>query len=243
MKNIQAIIFDLGNTLMYFNGEWPAVLAEARQAALDAFHQSGVAVEIKPFLNVFRETLESHYARREDDLVEQTTSSLLRDVLKGLGYADLPDSGIDAARRAFYSATQNRWLPEMDAVPTVQMLWDGGYRMGIISNAADDWDVQTLVDKVGIRPYMDFVLTSAAFGQRKPSPSIFRAALAYWGLPPENVAMIGDTLNADILGANQVGMLSVWITRRVTSLEQQKNDRIQPDAVIEELGELFRVLS
>lgn len=214
MHNIQAILFDLGNTLIYFDGEWPAVLDEARHAALMALHQGGLPVDIEPFLNIFRETLENHYARREDDLLERTTHALLAEALYSLGHTAVPGSTLDAARHAFYAITQAHWLPEPEALATLQTL-SQRYPIGIISNAADDEDVQTLVDKAQLRPYLDFVLTSAAFGQRKPAPDIFRAALAHWSFPPEQVAMVGDTLNADILGANRAGLFSVWLTRRV----------------------------
>jgi len=243
MENITAICFDLGNTLIYFDGAWPEVLAEARRAALRAFHAAGLQVEIEPFLNVFRETLENQHAHREDDLIERNATVLLREVLDELGYPGLPDSWIDSARRAFYAVTQSHWLPEIDAVPTLQTLCERGYRMGIISNAADDWDVQTLVDKAGVRPYMDFVITSAALGQRKPAPAIFRAALAHWGLPPARVAMVGDTLNADILGANRLGMSSIWITRRVDVSCLSELETIRPQWTIGTLDELLTLLA
>jgi len=240
MQKIEAVLFDLGNTLVYFDGEWPLVLGEARQAALKAFHTAGLQVEIEPFLNVFRETLENNYVRRQDDLIERNTTSLLCEALDELGYDDLPDHLIDSARRAFYAVTQNHWLPEMDAVPTLQILRQQGYPLGIISNAADDWDVQTLVDKAGVRPYMDFVISSAAFGQRKPAAAIFHAALARWNISPIRAMMVGDTLNADILGANRLGMVSVWITRRVDlSRFSVVSEGVKPDWIIHTLEELL----
>lgn len=217
MPDIHAILFDLGNTLLYFNGEWPGVLSAARRAALQALHQAGLQVEMASFLDIFRQTLENHYARREDDLLERTTQELLAEVLTTMGYPSLPDPLLDAARRGFYRVTQAYWQPETDALPTLQAL-SQRYRLGIISNASDDWDVQTLVDKAELRPYLDFVITSAAFGQRKPAPAIFHAALTRWNLSPPQVAMVGDTLSADILGANRAGLFSIWITRRVLDL-------------------------
>jgi FMN phosphatase YigB (HAD superfamily) len=43
--------------------------------------------------------------------------------------------------------------------------------------------------------------------------------------------MVGDSLEADILGANQMGIYSIWITRRV-SLPDEGDLTIQPQAVI-----------
>ncbi len=244
MQKLEAILFDLGNTLIYFDGQWSAVLAEARQAALDAFHRAGLQVDIEPFLHIFQETLENNYARREGDLLERPTTHLLRDVLCALGYANASEALIAAARNAFYAVTQTHWLPELDAEPVLHSLGQAGYRMGIISNAGDDKDVQTLVDKAGIRAHFDFVMTSAAFGQRKPSPAIFRAALQHWTLEPDRVAMVGDTLNADILGANQSGLFSIWITRRVPAAHTVIPEHdLSPDRIITSLQELPETLA
>ena len=48
-------------------------------------------------------------------------------------------------------------------------------------------------------------------GLRKPNPAIFHLALSAWGLPPDEVVMVGDTLGADILGAQLAGLHNVWV--------------------------------
>src|SRR5258708_11687266 len=88
-----------------------------------------------------------------------------------------------------------------------------------ISNAADDENTQTLIDKGGFRPYLEFIVSSAAFGKRKPDPGIFRVALDHFKLPAAEAVMVGDTLDADIAGARGVGMNSIWITRRLQKIE------------------------
>lgn len=243
MLILDAILFDLGDTLLYFDGDLAVVLGEARRAAFRTFQNAGLHVPMEPFLNNFRETLENHYAHREDDLLERTTHDLLAEALASLGYLNLPTSLLDAARHAFYEVTQSHWLPEPDVRTTLQTLRQQGYRMGVISNAADDGDVQTLVDKAEVRPYLDFVMTSAAFGQRKPSPDIFRAALSHWPFPPARVAMVGDTLNADILGANRLGLLSVWLTRRVKPPQAiSPSGELRPALTISTLHDLPQAL-
>ena len=109
--------------------------------------------------------------------------------------------------------------------------------MGIISNAGDDRDVQQLVENFDIGSFFDIVLTSAACGYRKPHKRIFELALEYFNIRAEEVAMVGDTLSADILGANQMGMYSIWITRRVEK-EPEGELPAQPQAVINSLAEL-----
>lgn len=151
---------------------------------------------------------------------------------------------MNTALRQLYAVSQAHWQPEEDALPTLDQLQAAGYRMAIISNASDDADVQTLVDKAGLRGYMDFVLSSAACGIRKPNPLIFQTGLDEWGLAPAQVAMVGDTLGADILGARNAGLYSIWITRRADKAANRDHaETIQPDAVIATLAELPGLLS
>jgi FMN phosphatase YigB (HAD superfamily) len=56
--------------------------------------------------------------------------------------------------------------------------------------------------------------------------------------------MVGDTLEADILGANNIGMISIWITRRVKtadSADTQKTNK--PDYKIAALADLPSLIS
>jgi FMN phosphatase YigB (HAD superfamily) len=52
--------------------------------------------------------------------------------------------------------------------------------------------------------------------------------------------MVGDTLGADILGANNLGIASVWINRRVVMRPDNlaHDDTILPKATISALSEL-----
>ena len=49
--------------------------------------------------------------------------------------------------------------------------------------------------------------------------------------------MIGDVLTADVLGANQLGMYSIWLTRRA-DVPQDGELPAQPRATIKTLDEL-----
>jgi HAD superfamily hydrolase (TIGR01662 family) len=118
-----------------------------------------------------------------------------------------------------------------------------GYRLALISNASDDADVQALVDKAGIRSFFEMILTSAAAGIRKPNPQIFRIVLDQLEVPAGRAAMIGDTLGADILGAQNAGLFSIWIDRRAdTAANRAHVGLVRPDAVIHSLEELPALL-
>ncbi len=237
--SLLAIIFDLGNTLIHFTGTWPEVMARADSALVNGLRAAGFEFDENSFLSEFRARLNDYYQERESEFIEYTTRYYLKTILAEYGYPEVSEKVLSAALREYYGVSQERWLPEQDALPTLQALKERGFRLGLISNAADDADVQILVDKAGIRPYFDRIVTSAALGIRKPDPRAFQPLIDAWGIDPERIAMVGDTLGADILGARNAGLFSIWIRRRGdTPANRAHADTIQPDAVIDRLSDL-----
>lgn len=236
-KRLDVVLFDLGNTLLYFDSVWEQVIAEMDAAFLRSLKTSGVNLDGQDIIHQMEARFAEFEAQKAGEFLEFTTAFILRSLLDDLGYAELSEPILQRAIRDMFAVSQAHWLPEPDALPMLQTLHAQGYRMGLISNAGDDHDVQTLIDKAGIRGYFDIILTSAAQGIRKPNPRLFHQALQKWGAKPEQAVMVGDTLGADILGAKNAGIYSVWITRRA-SPKQPHQDLIIPDATIEALSEL-----
>lgn len=236
---MEAILFDLGNTLIYFDGDWPATFPQSDGELLRYLQNAGLDLSGKGFLPQFRRELENYFIERETEFIERTTAYLLRSVLAQWGYPNVPDEVIRGALQAMYAVTQAYWKPEPEALSILQTLKQDGFQLGMISNAGDDADVQALVDKAKLRPFFDFILTSAAEGIRKPNPLIFQTALNYWGIGPSQAVMVGDTLGADILGAQNAGIFSIWIKRRAdTPANRAHEDTIIPDSTIDRLSEL-----
>ena len=243
-RRFDAVLFDLGNTLIYFDGEWPEVIRQGDTQLLAVLQAAGLRLDTQAFTTEFETRLDAYYSQRNTEFIEYTTAYILRGLLADMGYPEVSETTLQRALKAMYAISQAHWIPESDAQPTLQFLRQQGYHLGLISNAGDDRDVQILVDKAGVRLYFDVILTSAAEGIRKPNPHLFHKALSTWGTPPGRAAMVGDTLGADILGARNAGLFSIWITRRADSPGNQAHqDTIQPDASIDTLAELPELLS
>jgi HAD superfamily hydrolase (TIGR01662 family) len=230
---IRYLIFDLGGTLMHSRSDWQPVHEQADAALVQSLHQYGIELDAA----VFRARLQGYYEQRDQDYYETTYHLVLGELLKDLGHAEVAESVLRSALDALYVITQSNWQLELDAIETLETLKSGKYRLGIFSNAGDNKDVQDLIESFGIRNYFDFVLTSAACFYRKPHPRAFEIALAHWNAPPNEAAMIGDSLEADILGANQLGMTSIWLTRRAHFKDEEMR-RIKPDFSLRKLSEL-----
>jgi putative hydrolase of the HAD superfamily len=238
---IRAVIFDFGGTLMYGRHDWEPFIAQADEALTNYLRSQGIEVNLSTFPTQFRKRVNKYFKQREKDLLETTYMFVLRELLKEKGYHAVSSDVLRDALDALFSVTQTNWVLEEDAVQTLKKLEGNGYRLGIISNAGDDKDVQQLARGFGIAQYFDFILTSAACSYRKPHPRIFELALAKWYCPPNEAVMVGDNLDADIRGAKNTGLYAVWINRRADPATGDQNP-IQPDASLSTLVELPALL-
>lgn len=239
---LTVILFDLGSTLLYSKDPWPPIFREADRALAAVLHQAGIPLDSEAFYTEFGGFLDAYYAERGEGTVEKTTAVSLREFLSGKGFQHVPEAAIRAALDAMYAVTQQNWYLEDDALPTLETLRQRGYRLGMISNTSDDKNVQQLIDRHGLRPYFEHIVTSAGCGIRKPDGRIFQMALDHFQAPSEAAAMVGDTLEADILGANQMGIYSIWVTRR-TEVREEGELAIQPQAVVSSLAQIPSLLA
>jgi 2-haloalkanoic acid dehalogenase type II len=236
-SSIHHILFDLGGTLMRAREDWAPNLKQGDRALGKKLLEYNIRIEPK----IFRARLHEYYEQRDQDFRETTYHFVLSELLKELGYPEIPESVIRSALDALYSVTQSNWQLEEDTIETLQKLKSQNYSLGIFSNAGDDNDVQKLIETFGIRPHFDFVLTSAACYYRKPHPRAFEIALAQWNISPNEAVMIGDSLEADIHGAKNLGMKTIWITRRAKFKDEDMR-RIKPDFSLRKLNELLPTL-
>ncbi len=105
--------------------------------------------------------------------------------------------------------------PEVAAVdgvlPALQQL-QGRYRLFVASNAVNSSaaQIQAALARVGLAPYFEQIFTMHELNARKPQPAFFTNLSEKIGEDPCRCVMIGDDLNADVLGPLQAGWQSVW---------------------------------
>jgi NagD protein len=77
-----------------------------------------------------------------------------------------------------------------------------------------------------------------AFSPGKPSPFMFRAARKELGLATAETAIIGDTMETDILGGVQMGYKTVLVLSGGTKTEDLKKFAFQPDVIVNSIADL-----
>lgn len=126
-------------------------------------------------------------------------------ILSAAGWRDQATVG-DALRVLFAkNKTFTLWSrPARAAAETLEALRSSGYRLAVISNS--DGSVEAMLDRLGLRRFLDYVIDSRVVGVEKPDPRIFRMALERSGADPAKSVYVGDMYHVDVLGARGVGM-------------------------------------
>jgi len=120
-----------------------------------------------------------------------------------------PSRAAELAReaRSVYLDT-TRWEVFDDCVPALTALQQVGWSHAILSNHVPE--LASLIAALDLRQYFVGVFSSAALGFEKPHPRAFRLTLDALK-QPEQVWMIGDNYNADVVGAEQVGIPAILV--------------------------------
>lgn len=97
-----------------------------------------------------------------------------------------------------------------DALPTLRALSELGFRQRLITNHVPE--LASILDPLGLTPPIEHATSSAEVGYEKPHPAIYRLALQAAG-NPRQAWMVGDNVEADVLGAERVGLRGILVRR------------------------------
>jgi putative hydrolase of the HAD superfamily len=112
------------------------------------------------------------------------------------------------------------------------------FKMAIVSNGSVS-NQQQKIHQAGLNSVFQISIISGQKGIRKPHADIFHLALKRLNSTPKTTLFVGDSLENDIEGANQLGMKSCWINKQLMPAECTT----QPHFIIKNLRELEGVLS
>jgi len=199
--NIKHIFFDLDHTL------WDFETNSAR--AFDfIFMDNKVEVDLNSFLRIYAPINHKYWKLYREEKVSKPTLryNRLKETFNLLNY-NISDDLINHLAIVY-----------IDNLPNYNMLFEGTievldylspkYEMHIITNGFEE--VQTKkMEKSGIKKYFDKIITSESVGVKKPNPKIFKHALGITDTTADKSLMIGDNLEADIRGAQQIGMHTI----------------------------------
>jgi putative hydrolase of the HAD superfamily len=242
---LKAVIFDMDDTLLDWSQrsqDWQEYHRQhleqvfnyiAREVhpvrTLDAFCQATWALGRQAWLDAAR------------GLRAPNLGAVIGEALQQIGVpADLID--VEACLRAYDWQPIQGVAAYPDATEVLPILVAHGVKIGMITNAYQPmWMRDRELEAYGLLAHFaDCRLSAADIGYLKPHPAIFEAALDCLGVAVGEAVFIGDNPEADIAGAQSIGMKAVLrVPPRVPPLI---SGLIIPDGAINSLHELLPIL-
>lgn len=242
-KRIQAVIFDLDDTLIDWSQpkmSWE----EYTRPMTDNVHRHLSAAGYRlPEGDVFYQRLRQEVEDEWETAKTTWKGASFREALRRtLQIFEINEAGVDLEElmRVYNWQPMPGVTVYEDAVRVLAELRGRGYELGLITNSfLPMWmrDVELrhyqLIDFFGAR------LTSGDAGYIKPHPAIYYQMLEMLGVTADAAVFVGDRPQNDIAGANEAGMVSILIDP--PHLAREVDEHI-PDFTIEKLEELLEVL-
>ncbi len=226
------LFFDLDHTLWDFE-------TNSKEAILDIYNNNQLGEKGIVDFNAFFERYSYHNHRLWDKYSKgQLKQEELRWKRMWLSLVDFKIADEKMARKMgleFLEILPNKNKLFPYTLEILFYLKNKGYQMHLITNGFEQVQYNKL-EKSNIDAYFIEVITSEGSNSLKPNKEIFEHALAKASAKIEKSIMIGDNIEADIKGAMNVGMDTIFVNHINAVVE------IQPTYTVHHLKELEAIL-
>lgn len=205
----QIVIWDFDGTLAHRPHKWSgAILAAVRAAGVEC--TAGPA-DISPFLQDgfpwHRPDVVRPAGRGPEDWWADLTPVLVR-AIRAVTEADAGTAERVARRVPGIYADPSTWALYPDTIAVLDSLRRSGWTQVVLSNHVPE--LSSILAGLGLSPFFGRTFNSAETGVEKPHPAAFRQVLDTMPTGGQ-VWMIGDSLAADVLPAEALGMHAILV--------------------------------
>lgn len=199
---IKHVFFDLDHTLWDFE-------TNSDKTFGFIFERNKVDLEIGRFTETYRPINQKYWKLFREDKVSKSDLRYLRlkEAFDALEF-EAEDELIHTLSEEYIAFLSLNNALFSNALEVLAYL-EAKYRLHIITNGFEEVQHRKL-ENSRLRPFFDHVITSEKVGVKKPDPRIFKYALEMAGARTEESIMIGDNYEADIQGARNVGMHTIF---------------------------------
>lgn len=220
---IKGYIFDYGGTLDTGGHHWGKVIWHAYQ-------RQQVPVDEEKFRDAYvhaERTLGKNPIIKPDFTFRRTLEEKIRIELEFLGLAEWQQAVVDD----LYAAT----VEETARSRAVLLKIKQQYPMVLVSNFYGN--IATVLKEFHLDGIFDAIIESAVVGVRKPDPRIFSLGVEALGMQPNEVIVVGDSMDKDIVPASKAGCHTIWF--KGEGWTNDPVDKSQADKVITDLTEIL----
>ena len=208
---INAVLFDVGNTLVYEHEDWRALEQEGAERVLLVLRGQGVTVEEGRFAEVLLRIREENFVRARESGQEVTAAESVASALREVGAAHVSPELVNRCVEAYFHPEEerSRLLPGVEE--GLRALFHRGFQLGVVSNATSALVVRRILEMHGILHWFRACIVSAEVGYRKPRREIFDLALAAVGSEAKEAVFVGDRPDIDLRGAHNAGLRTIML--------------------------------
>lgn len=239
-KQIKAVIFDLGDTLLNFGKvDTGSLFLKAGRLSYEYLKNADQPVGgFQRYLwgNLLGIRAQSFFS----GLFGNDFDSL--EILKTYGHRKkytLTDEQWEDVNRCWYQPLKELTKVESDLIETLTALKDAGLKLGILSNTfVNACSLDTHLQELGILDFFPMRIYSYQYEFRKPNIKIFQTAAEKIDTPAANILFVGDRVNKDVNGALKAGMRAALIKTYTNAGKQRPEGTIE----IEKIAELPEII-
>lgn len=230
---MRALLLDLDDTLLDYSGGVEECWQAACGAGAPAVPQPALLAALTESRRWFWSDPTRHRVERVNML--RAWTRIAADALARCG-AD-PALGAVVAE-AFAARRRAAMTLFPDALDLLRMLRTHGLPLALVTNG-DAREQRFKIERHDLARFFDAIVIEGELGQGKPEAVAYRTALDALGVPagPE-VCMVGDHLEFDVGGPQQLGLRGIWLDRPGAGLPA--GSRVRPDRIIRGLLEVLR---
>ena len=200
-EDLTDIFFDLDHTLWDF--EKNSMLTFEK-----IFREKALSIDLKQFISYYNPINQAFWKKYRENRIsqEELRYNRLADTFNQIKFKTT-NNQINLISEA-YNTYLSSFSHLFDGTITLLEKLKSKYNLHIITNGFEQ--VQHFkIKNAGLESYFDFIFTAEQVGFKKPHPQIFIHALNQTKANPKKSLMIGDSLEADILGALAQGMHAI----------------------------------
>lgn len=199
---IKTVIFDIDNTMYDYDR-----VHRTAMAALGAYMKENFGMAPEETEALVQKCMDIILERTGDVAAQHSRLLRFQCVLEQIGSTDYQKAM--EMYHVYWDTLIEAMEPQPGLLPLLTRLKEQGMKLGVGSDMTAYVQYRKL-KKLGVLPYLDFLVMSEEAGAEKPAPQFFELCLKKAGCAPEECVFIGDNPKKDVIGAAECGLTGIW---------------------------------
>lgn len=207
-QEIEAVVFDYGNTLIEFG---PTQVETCDRSLSAALHDMFGPHDFDRLTEIQHEERRSPY---QGEFVENDLAQITAELVRKLYDAQPTEAQIAELLEVRFVAMTGCVSVDPEVHDLLDCLSER-FQLGLVSNYPCSRSIRHSLAANNLGERFASVIVSGDVGHVKPHPRLFELVVAELDVAPEAVLFVGDNWLGDIQGARRFGMKAAWIQQYV----------------------------